>query len=51
MLIGGLILLLLGWFLGISILLWIGVIVLVIGAVLLIAGQTGHPVGGRSNYW
>ena len=51
MLIGGLILALLGWFLGISVLLWIGVILLVIGAVLMVAGQTGHAVGGRQHYW
>jgi hypothetical protein len=51
MLIGGLILLLLGWFLGISILLWIGVIVLLLGAVLMIAGSTGHAVGGRRHYY
>ena len=51
MLIGGLILALLGWFLGISVLLWIGVIILIIGAVLMVAGQTGHAVGGRQHYW
>jgi hypothetical protein len=50
-LIGGLLLLLLGYFLHISILITIGIILLVIGAVLLIVGMAGHPVGGRSNWW
>jgi hypothetical protein len=46
----GLILLLLGYFLGISILWTIGVILLVVGAVLFVLGRTGHAVGGR-NHW
>ncbi|HET7518704.1 MAG TPA: hypothetical protein VFN05_13635 [Actinomycetes bacterium] len=50
MLILGLVLLLLGWLLGIGILTTIGIILLVIGAVLLILGSTGRPVGGR-RYW
>ena len=50
MIVLGLILLILGWFLGISILVTIGVILLIIGVVFLILGQTGRPVGGRK-YW
>lgn len=50
MLILGLVLLLLGWVLGIGILTTIGIILLVIGAVLWILGSTGRPVGGR-RYW
>ncbi|HEU4898783.1 MAG TPA: hypothetical protein VFX88_14645 [Actinomycetota bacterium] len=50
MLILGLVLLLLGWLLGIGILTTIGIILLVIGAVLWILGSTGRPVGGR-RYW
>lgn len=50
MLVLGLILLLLGYFLGISILWTIGVILLVVGAVLFVLGRTGHAVGGR-NHW
>jgi Family of unknown function (DUF6131) len=46
----GLILLILGWALGIGILVTIGIIVLVIGIVFLILGQTGRAVGGRK-YW
>lgn len=51
MLIGGLLLLLLGYFLHIGILTTIGIILLIIGAVLLVAAQVGHPVGGRRNWW
>ena len=50
MLILGVILLVLGWALGIGILETIGIILAVIGAVLLIAGAAGHPVGGRTWY-
>ncbi|MFI8103219.1 DUF6131 family protein [Streptomyces sp. NPDC086023] len=51
MIILGLILLVLGWALGISILWTIGIILLVIGAVLWIMGSVGHAVGGRNHYW
>jgi hypothetical protein len=50
MIVLGLILLILGWLLGISILWTIGLIVLVIGIVFLVLGQTGRAVGGRK-YW
>jgi Flp pilus assembly protein TadB len=50
MIVLGLILLILGWVLGIGILVTIGIIVLVIGVVFLILGQTGRAVGGRK-YW
>jgi hypothetical protein len=46
----GLILLILGWLLNISILVWIGIIVLVIGVILLILGALDRPVLGR-RYW
>jgi uncharacterized membrane protein HdeD (DUF308 family) len=46
----GLILLILGWLLHISILVTIGIIVLVIGVVLLILGALNRPVMGR-RYW
>jgi hypothetical protein len=48
MIVLGLILLILGWVLGIGILVTIGIIVLVIGVVFLILGQTGRAVGGLS---
>ena len=50
MIVLGLILLILGWILGIGILVTIGIILLVIGVVFLILGQMGRAVGGRK-YW
>jgi hypothetical protein len=47
----GVILLVLGWILGISILYTIGAILLVIGLILLLLGAVGHPVGGRRYYF
>ncbi|MFE9560124.1 DUF6131 family protein [Streptomyces sp. NPDC006487] len=47
----GLILLLIGFLTGISILWTIGIILLVVGAVLWILGSVGHAVGGRRHYW
>jgi hypothetical protein len=51
MIILGVILLLLGLLLKISILWTIGIVVLVIGLVLLLAGSMGRSVGGRRHYW
>lgn len=51
MLILGLILLLLGFLLDISILWTLGIILLVIGAVLFILGSTGRAVGGRRHWF
>ncbi|MGY1827636.1 MULTISPECIES: DUF6131 family protein [unclassified Blastococcus] len=51
MLILGLILLLLGFVLDISILWTIGIILLVVGAVLYVLGATGRAVGGRKHYF
>jgi len=50
MIVLGLILLILGWLLGISILWTIGIIVLIIGIVFLVLGQMGHAIGGHK-YW
>jgi fatty-acid desaturase len=47
MIVLGVILLVLGWLLGISILWTIGIIVLIIGVVFFVLGQLGHAVGGR----
>jgi len=47
----GVILLILGLVLDISILYTIGVILLIIGVVLWILGATGRAVGGRPHYW
>ncbi|GAB3940387.1 DUF6131 family protein [Kribbella sp. NPDC020789] len=51
MLILGLILLLLGFLLKISILWTIGIILLVVGAVLFLLGSTGRAVGGRRHWY
>ncbi|MGW0390508.1 DUF6131 family protein [Streptomyces sp. NPDC003042] len=51
MIVLGLILLLVGYLAGISILWTIGIILIVIGAVLWILGSVGHAVGGRKHYW
>ena len=50
MIILGIILLVLGYLLGISILTTLGIILVVIGAILAILGATGRAVGGR-RYW
>lgn len=47
MIILGIILLLLGYLLGLNILTILGIILIVVGVVLLILGQVGRPVGGR----
>ncbi|MBY8339586.1 DUF6131 family protein [Streptomyces spinosirectus] len=47
----GVILLIVGFLTGVSILWTIGIILLVIGAVLWIMGSVGHAVGGRRHYW
>jgi hypothetical protein len=51
MIVLGLILLVVGYLLGIQILTWLGIILLVIGAVLAILGATGRAVGGRRHYF
>lgn len=51
MLILGIILIILGAILDISILYTIGIILLVVGAVLWILGATGRAVGGRKHYF
>jgi hypothetical protein len=51
MIVLGVILLVLGWLLGISILWTIGIIVLIIGVVFFVLGQLGHAVGGRKLWY
>lgn len=51
MIILGIILLVVGYLTSISIILWLGVALLVVGALLAILGAVGRPVGGRSWYW
>jgi hypothetical protein len=47
----GVVLLLLGWLTGISILYTLGVILLVLGVIFFALGAAGRPVGGRSYWW
>ena len=51
MIILGVILLIIGFVAGISILWTIGIIVLVIGVILALLGMAGHGVGGRRHYF
>lgn len=51
MIVLGVILLIIGFVTGITILWTIGIIVLVIGLVLALAGAVGHAVGGRRHYY
>lgn len=51
MIVLGLILLVVGYFTGISLLYTIGGILLVVGVIFLILGRTGRAVGGRSNWY
>ncbi|WP_327250797.1 DUF6131 family protein [Streptomyces sp. NBC_01244] len=47
----GIVLLIIGYLLGISILWTLGIILVVIGVVLWVLGSVGHAVGGRRHYW
>jgi hypothetical protein len=47
----GLVLLVIGYLADIGILVTLGIILLIIGAVLWILGSMGRPVGGRRHYW
>lgn len=51
MLLLGVILALVGYFVAIPIVMWIGVALILVGAVLLLLGRTGRPVGGRTNWY
>ncbi|OEJ23705.1 hypothetical protein AR457_03535 [Streptomyces agglomeratus] len=51
MIVLGIILLIIGFVAGISILWTIGIILVAIGAVLWILGSMGRAVGGRRHYW
>ncbi|MEW1912132.1 DUF6131 family protein [Kitasatospora sp. NPDC085895] len=51
MIVLGVILLIIGFATGISILWTIGIVLAVIGLVLLVAGALGHAVGGRRHYY
>jgi hypothetical protein len=51
MVIIGVVLMLVGFLLGVPILWSVGVIVLIIGIVLWLMGTMGHMVGGRRHYY
>jgi len=51
MIILGIILLIVGFLAGISILWTIGIILVVVGVVLFALGAAGHAVGGRRHYY
>ncbi|MGZ4428644.1 MAG: DUF6131 family protein [Nocardioidaceae bacterium] len=51
MIIAGIVLLLLGLLLHVGILSTIGLIILVVGAVLWLAGSMGRTIGPRKHYW
>lgn len=51
MIVLGLILLVVGWLLPISILVTLGIILIVVGVILEIMGTMGRPVGGRRHYY
>lgn len=51
MIVIGIVLLLLGFIVGVPLLWTLGMIVLVVGVVLALLGTTGHAIGGRAHYW
>lgn len=51
MLVLGIVLLLIGYLLGVPILWTIGIILTVVGAVLWLLGSTGRQIGPRRHYW
>lgn len=51
MIVLGIVLLLLGYLLHISLLWTLGIVLLVVGAVLYLLGSVGRPVAGRRHYW
>ncbi|MGH3721650.1 MAG: DUF6131 family protein [Pseudonocardiaceae bacterium] len=51
MIVLGIILLVAGYLLGISILVTLGIILVVVGVILVLLGSVGRPIGGRRHYW
>lgn len=51
MIVLGLVLLLIGFIASIPIIWTLGIIAIVVGAVLAIAGGVGHEIGGRRHYY
>ena len=51
MIILGIVVAIIGFLLGISLLWLLGIILVVIGLILFLLGSTGHAVGGRRHYF
>jgi hypothetical protein len=51
MIVLGIILAVVGWLIGLGLLVTLGVILIVVGLVLLLLGQFHGPVGGRSHWF
>jgi membrane-bound ClpP family serine protease len=51
MIILGLILLVVGYVLPLSLLITLGIILVVVGVILELLGSTGHQIGSRRHYW
>ncbi|WP_241384606.1 DUF6131 family protein [Rhodococcus sp. CH91] len=51
MIILGIVLAVVGALTGLSILLYLGIVLVVLGVVLVILGSTGHAVAGRRHYY
>jgi hypothetical protein len=47
----GIVLLVVGYLLGIQILWTLGIILVVVGVILVLLGAVGRPIGGRRHYW
>lgn len=47
----GVVLLVLGFVMDIGILVTLGIILLAVGALFVLLGAVGRPIGGRSHYW
>lgn len=51
MIVLGVVLLLIGFIAKVAIIWTLGIVAVVIGAILAIAGVAGHEIGGRRHYW
>ena len=47
----GIILLVVGWLIGIPILVTLGIILIVVGVILELLGAVGRPIAGRRHYY
>ena len=47
----GVVLLIIGFLAKVAIIWTLGIVAVVIGAILAIAGTAGHAIGGRRHYW